>query len=146
MRTLLCLLVLAACSHTEKPPAAATPSTAPAASRPAAADAGPRAPTHDPRYYAEAGAPDPLACANDKDCIGDTVVDPGGCCVVAGDPLPQTWAWHTWITERRMSQACHDAKCTPVPVPPSMPRACLLEARCVSGVCRNSCDDVPSGQ
>ena len=137
----MAVLLLVACSHAEKPPASA-PASAPTAAQPP--DGGPVAParplvTHDPRYYTEAGAPDPLVCANDKECIGDTVTDPGGCCVIAGDPLPQTWAWHSWITERRMSDRCHDAKCAAVPVPPSMPRACLFEAHCVNGRCANSC-------
>jgi hypothetical protein len=144
VRSVLLILVVA-CSHADRPtPAASRPASAPAP----AADAGPIAAprplvTHDPRYFTEQGAPDPLACTNDKDCIGDTVVDKGGCCVVAGDPLPQTWAWHTWITERRMSETCHEAKCPPVPVPPSMPQACLLEARCVGGACQNSCAAAP---
>src|SRR5262249_21711179 len=114
-------MLLIACSHAER---ASSPSTLPESAPAPIPDPGPvGAPrplvTHDPRDFTEAGGPDPLACGNDKDCIGDTVVDSGGCCVVTGDPLPQTWAWHTWITERRMSAKCHDAKCSPVPVPPS---------------------------
>src|SRR5262245_51508520 len=56
----------------------------------------------DGRYYVDQGAPDPLACRDDKDCIGDTVPDETGCCVRSSEPFPQTWAWHTWSTERRL--------------------------------------------
>ncbi len=145
-RALWLLALLCACSHSEK--------TERADQRPAAAatqhgDAGvlppdqrevPRTIPPDPRYYTAATAPDPLACRADKDCIADTIVDPGhGCCVQGGDPMPQTWAWHAWATEHRMSSSCEDVHCDPVPVPDKMPRACVLEARCIANRCSTSC-------
>jgi hypothetical protein len=138
---LLALLALA-CSHGERRPASA-PASAPSAAR--SPDGGPPASrpvvTNDPRYFVEAGAPDPLACDADKDCIADVIVDQTGCCVVPGEPLPQTWAWHTWLGERRMGDACRGVKCKPLPVP-SMPRSCLLQVRCLSGRCADSCSDL----
>lgn len=138
MHRILIAFLLLGCSHAAPSSITAPqsqPSSAmgtPPASRPAV--------TRDPRYYVAEGAPDPLLCAADKECIGDVVVDSTGCCVVAGEPLPQTWAWHTWVTERRLSDACHDVHCAPLPVP-SMPRACSLRARCLAGRCAASCSD-----
>jgi hypothetical protein len=116
------LLLLAACS---------TPSHAEPASRPAG---------HlvEGRYYVEPGAPDPLACTEDKQCIGDTVTDAGGCCIRSSEAFPQTWPWHTWLSERRMSAACKSVKCPALP-PPEPPPDCAFETRCDKGRCRNSC-------
>jgi hypothetical protein len=123
--------------------------------KPAAADAGPDAggDEHIPkltgprrmeadRYFVDDGAPHPLTCAQDKDCIGDTVPDDTGCCIRSSDPFPQTFAWHAWVTRRRLSQACDEVKCPPLPVP-SMPEVCRLKARCDSGQCRDSCSEEP---
>lgn len=89
-------------------------------------------------YFSMEGAPDPLACKADSECIGDTVTRDDGCCVMSSEPLPQTWAWHTWLSNRRMSEACKPMKC-PQPPPPSMPPDCSFKVKCVGGVCKNSC-------
>jgi len=144
------VLLMIGCSHAPearvKPPAApATPAQAADQSLPPAAGL-PRTIPRDPRYYAPREAPDPLACRDDKDCISDTIVDAkAGCCVVESDPMPQTWAWHAWVTEHRMSPSCDDAKCQPVAVPDNLPRACLLEARCQAGRCDTRCETGDTG-
>lgn len=139
---LVLLFVWAACSHEARPAPAApgkTPETAAAESLPPAQPM-PRTVPPDPRYYAPAKAPDPLSCLADKDCIADIIVDTSaGCCVAQSDPMPQTWAWHAWVTEHRLSPDCEDAKCKPVAVPATLPRACLLEARCEDKRCTNTC-------
>jgi hypothetical protein len=126
---------------------------------PAAADAGPDAgsdaggdehiPTltgpprlQDGRYFVDEGAPHPTTCREDKDCIGDTVPDDTGCCIRSSDPFPQTFAWHAWVTRRRLSETCDEVKCPPLPVP-SMPEVCRLRARCDGGTCRDSCSEEP---
>jgi hypothetical protein len=90
------------------------------------------------RYFVLPGAPDPLACSQDKDCIGDTVTRPDGCCVPDPSPWPQTWAWHTWLSERRMSPVCEAVHCPPTPIP-SEPEQCTFDVHCVSGKCANTC-------
>jgi hypothetical protein len=89
-------------------------------------------------YFVDEGAPDPLACRADKDCIGDTVPDDTGCCVRSSDAVPQTWVWHTWMTERRLSGKCDEVKCPPIPVG-KIPEQCKLEVKCVSSRCANTC-------
>jgi hypothetical protein len=91
-------------------------------------------------YFVAEGAPDPRVCARDTDCIGDSVPDQTGCCVRDLEPKPQTWAWHAWIAERRMSQQCDGVKCAPLPVGRRAPEICKLEARCASGRCVNGCE------
>jgi hypothetical protein len=89
-------------------------------------------------YYVEPGAPDPLACTEDKQCIGDTVTDAGGCCIASAAAYPQTWPWHTWLSNRRMSATCKNVKCPELP-PPEPPPDCAFKTRCDHGRCRNSC-------
>ena len=91
------------------------------------------------RYYVEAGAPDPLACKADADCLGDTVTDSTGCCVVSPKPWPQTWAWHTWLSKRRQGYlgACNMA-CPELPGPEQQ-EACRFAVHCTSGNCTNTC-------
>jgi hypothetical protein len=101
----------------------------------------PRTTAPDPRYFSSSDAPDSLSCRDDKDCIADTIVDTqSGCCLQETEPLPQTWAWHAWVAERRMGGKCHEVKCKPVSIPDKLPKACLLEARCASGRCANTCE------
>jgi len=136
-------LLLVACSHEARPaptPAQGKPPEKAAAEALPPAQPMPRTIPPDPRYYAPANAPDPLSCLADKDCISDITVDTEtGCCVAQSDPMPQTWAWHAWVTEHRLSPDCRDAQCKPVAVPATLPRACLLEAHCNNGRCSNGC-------
>lgn len=90
------------------------------------------------RYYHEPGAPDPLACKEDAECLGDTVVRVDGCCVPDPTPWPQSLAWHTWLSERRRSEFCKAVQCPPTP-DPILPQRCYFEGRCVAGRCQNSC-------
>jgi hypothetical protein len=96
----------------------------------------------DDRYFVDEGAPDPRACAADKDCIGDSVPDDTGCCVRSQEAFAQTWAWHTWIVDRRLTGSCAKVSCPPVP-PPAMPEMCRLKVRCQSRVCVDSCSEQP---
>ena len=96
----------------------------------------------DDRYYVDEGAPDPRACLEDKDCIGDTVPDETGCCVRSQQAFAQTWAWHTWIVDRRLAGGCTKVACPPVP-PPTMPQLCALKVRCAERVCVDSCSEQP---
>lgn len=89
-------------------------------------------------YFSTAGAPDPLACSQDSECIGDTVTRDDGCCVMSSEAVPQTWAWHTWLSNRRMSATCKAITC-PALGPPSPPPACAFKLKCVAGKCKNSC-------
>jgi hypothetical protein len=138
------LLALFACSHAERNERSirrpVSPEHAAVTELPPDERGLPAAVPADPRFFKSTAAPDPLSCRADKDCITDTLVDTQrGCCVIKGDPLPQTWSWHAWATEHRLSSECHEVKCEPVAVPDGLPRACLLEARCLAGRCQSSC-------
>jgi len=133
-------LMLFACSHAAGPSTAARPTPEGPAAVSMPPSSPPPAPPPDPRYYTAEKVPDPLSCTDDKECLSDSIVDPGtGCCPVSGEPMPQTWVWHAWVIEHRLSPDCRAARCTPVAVPADLPRACLLEARCELGRCRNTC-------
>jgi hypothetical protein len=94
----------------------------------------------DARYYVDSTGPDPLACATDKDCIGDTVTDDKGCCIASSRAWPQSWAYHTWLsTKRRATAECKAMQCPPLGTP-MPPRACEMDGKCVSGKCQNSCE------
>lgn len=142
------LCVACSSSETSRRPLPRPSETKPVESAAAMPPAGglPRTIPADPRYYAPAGAPDPLSCRDDKDCISDTIVDTqNGCCVQQSDPMPQTWAWHAWIAEHRMAGDCHKTDCKPVAVPDKLPKACLLEAQCANGRCDNTCGGSSAG-
>jgi hypothetical protein len=117
VRLLAVALLLACCSHPVRPPLANTPPAV------VSAASGP--------YFTTGGAPDPLACKADKECLGDTITDAGGCCVPSPLPWPQTWAYHTWLSNRRMSDACKSIKCPDLPPPeePEHCRRCALQER-----------------
>jgi hypothetical protein len=148
VRSLAVLLLVVACSKPQPPPHAPGPPlvmTAPDAALP---DAEPIAMISGPErmidglYYVVEGSPDPLACHNDRDCIGDTVTDETGCCVRETESFAQTWAWHAWVTRRRLSQDCDGVTCPPLPVG-AMPQLCRLDVRCASGRCVDACDQQP---
>jgi hypothetical protein len=88
-------------------------------------------------FYMEEGAPDPRHCSIDTECLGDTVTVANGCCVEDSTPIPQTWAYHTWLSTHRMTPACQSLGC-PI-LPPQMPPECAFQMRCVEGLCQNSC-------
>jgi hypothetical protein len=97
------------------------------------------------RYFVDDGAPHPLACLRDKDCVGDTVPDETGCCVRSSEAYPQTWAWHSWVTDRRLSGGCEAVRCPPLPMA-SMPELCRLKVRCAERRCVNTCDSPEPGK
>lgn len=152
MRVPVTVLLFAslACSGSPKRPAEPRPED------PAAQDAGPvdggpdvhipklsgPARLLDDRYFVDEGAPHPQTCSEDKDCIGDTVPDATGCCVRSQEAFAQTWAWHTWIIDRRLAGGCTKVTCPPVP-PPTMPKMCRLQVRCVARVCVDGCSEEP---
>jgi hypothetical protein len=86
------------------------------------ADCSPAGRIVEEHYFVADSTPDPLACTADSDCIVDTVTLEDGCCIGSSAIFPQSWAWHTWISERRMSGARSNVSCPPVP-PPSPPRS-----------------------
>jgi len=91
-------------------------------------------------YFSLPGAPSPLACAADADCIVDTVPDAAGCCMSSFGLHPQSWSWHSWTSQHRQSPACADAHCPPPPPPtPPNPDDCHVQGRCVAGRCRDAC-------
>ncbi len=94
----------------------------------------------DERYYVVEGAPHPLACTTDRECIGDNVTDETGCCVRSADTHPQTWEWHAWVTQRRLSQDCDKVTCAPIPVT-AMPKICRLDVFCRAGQCADRCEE-----
>jgi hypothetical protein len=114
---------------------------APSASVPASAAGGRM--VYD-RYYVDSTAPDPLACSADKDCVGDTVTDEKGCCIVSSRAWPQSWPYHTWLSKTRRQDApvCKAMECPPLGSP-SMPAACEIAVKCVTGKCQNACGKVP---
>jgi hypothetical protein len=133
---LLSMIAAAACGPAKSPPPVSNPPPPVPDAAPAKVDPAPR--MIDGRYYVEAGAPDPLACQVDKDCIGDTVTDEGGCCIASPAPYPQTWPWHTWLSNRRMSATCKAVTCPPLPIPTEPPK-CAFDVHCQAGKCVNSC-------
>jgi hypothetical protein len=90
------------------------------------------------RYFSEAGAPEPLACTQDSDCMGETVTNSGGCCVDDPFPYAQTHAYHEWLQKRRQAPVCEKAGCPP-PRPPPQPPDCSFQVKCVAKKCKNSC-------
>lgn len=93
----------------------------------------------DGRYFSEPGAPDPLACTKDSDCMGDTVTNAGGCCVEDPFPYPQSRSYHDWLQKRRQSEACSKAGCPPPRPPPQPPECSYKGLKCVNNKCKNSC-------
>ena len=88
-------------------------------------------------YYSEPGAPHPVRCQADRDCIGDALPNATGCCVTDSTPRPQSRAYRTWLMQRRSTEACRQRRC-PV-ISPSPPRDCEIRVRCVQNECRNAC-------
>ena len=84
-------------------------------------------------------APDPLACEQDSDCVFAPVVTQDGCCVAM--PLtPQSRSWHSWVRQRRSTEACERVRCEPLP-PPTV-RECSTQVHFSEGRCRDSCSVV----
>ena len=102
-----------------------------------------------PGPFSAQGAPDPMTCTQDADCMGDTVLcnagqagqgfcpaDGAGCCVVSSTPVAQNRAYRTWAMAWR-DKHCASVKC-PV-FSPSRPRDCEFAVRCVENTCQNTC-------
>ena len=95
-------------------------------------------------YFSMPGAPEPRACTASTDCIIDTAVSSDGCCVREFGLHPQSWPWHTWVSQHRMSATCASAACPPPPNPvPPEPGDCHMVAQCVAGRCGDACMPVP---
>ena len=84
------------------------------------------------------GAPHPLACAADADCIAGPGVNPeNGCCdtgVEVGVYGRAYVQWRAgWVRDN-----CGGVECPMLP-PPAPPLRCALQGRCVAGRCAGSC-------
>jgi hypothetical protein len=89
-------------------------------------------------FFLADGAPDPLACATDADCLGDTVPAPGGCCQNPLDLRTYSQAYRTWLARWRPAH-CADVTC-PEPPAASPPGDCYFRVHCTTeGTCANSC-------
>lgn len=102
-------------------------------------------------FFIAEGAPDPLLCVLDEDCMSGTIacaeategllfceVGSAGCCVGDSTPIAQSRAYSQWSDQWREAH-CADITC-PI-FGPSPPRECELSVACVDGVCQNSCVD-----
>lgn len=149
MRAPLALLIFTtACGSTAPPPPphqepplqqTPPPETPPAALQPPAEST-----MLEGIYFSMPGAPEPRACTTNADCIIDTAVSSDGCCVREFGLHPQSWPWHTWVSQHRMSPACARAACPPPPSPmPPDPSDCHVQAQCVAGRCGDACRPVP---
>lgn len=89
-------------------------------------------------YYVEPGAPDPLACKRDDDCVADVVTrDAAGCCMV-NNPYAQTRAWRDWMMARRRTGVCDHVRCDEG-LQMAPPPTCATQVRCVVGRCQDAC-------
>jgi hypothetical protein len=89
-------------------------------------------------FFVRPGAPHPLGCTIDTDCVSAPGVNPdNGCCDtgVPVRPLARAyvdWRW-AWVREN-----CEGVECPILPPPAPMP-PCALEGRCVEGRCTGNC-------
>jgi len=90
-------------------------------------------------FYVDEGAPDPLACTSDEECVAYGVLDRGGCCWSYRDmnAAVMSTAYRDWTNARR--QVCDTAACPSPPVP-TQPPDCLFDVRCADGRCANACE------
>ncbi len=94
----------------------------------------------EPAQFTPPGAPDPLACHNDNECVPGPVVDPNnGCCdtgVALGVHAKAYVEWRaSWVREH-----CAASECPPRSSP-ALPRPCATQGRCEAGRCRDSCPE-----
>ncbi len=89
-------------------------------------------------YFVTDEAPDPVACAADADCIGNTLLGADGCCRDPLTLLPHSKAYDAWQGARQSGPECADVTCPPPP-DAGEPADCYFDVRCVEGACRNSC-------
>ena len=88
-------------------------------------------------YYVEPGAPDPLACQTDSDCVADVVTKADGCCMV-NNPYAQSRAWRDWLLKHESSDSCAHVDCsTAMQMAP--PPSCASQVSCSAGHCVDAC-------
>jgi hypothetical protein len=89
-------------------------------------------------HFVRPGAPHPLACTADDDCVPAAGVNPDeGCCTTG---VPTTIASHAW-TEWYGAWArahCATVRCPPRP-PPAPLLPCGYQGRCANGRCTSRC-------
>src|SRR5262249_56300445 len=76
-------------------------------------------------YYMEPGAPDPLACKSDSDCVADVVVKDDGCCMI-NSPYVQSRAWRDWLLAHTSSPRCANADCSTA-IHIAQPPSCITD-------------------
>jgi hypothetical protein len=90
-------------------------------------------------HFVRPGAPHPLACAADGDCVPAAGVNPDeGCCTTGVPTGIASRAWVEWHAAWAR-QHCAAVRCPPLP-PPAPLRPCAQEGRCASGRCANRCE------
>ena len=91
------------------------------------------------RDMAKRDRPDPAACETAADCGPGPLVDPGNVCCDSGVHLGVfSRAYLDWRAQLRTTE-CKAAACPALP-PPTPPRACATEPRCVAHRCTGSCE------
>lgn len=90
--------------------------------------------------FVRSGAPHPLACVTDEDCVSGPGVNPdNGCCDTGVHNGVYSRAYLQWRGGwARM--ACVNVDCPMLRLPPAPPSPCVTEGRCLSGRCGNTCD------
>ena len=95
-------------------------------------------------FFMAEGAPSPLACTQDAECIVNSLPDAQGCCLDTSKVwVPQTTAYSYWHAQWQQRN-CADTTCPPPPLP-YPPEECRTAARCVDGRCTDSCGPAGDG-
>lgn len=88
-------------------------------------------------FFTAPGAPDPVMCEEDADCMGDTTLGEDGCCNEPTTIKAFSKDYRKWTSEWR-KRSCEDVTCPPPPNP-AQPADCYFQVRCVESACVNSC-------
>jgi len=123
----MCLAILAGCGSSRPAP---TPEPEPELTAPASTPPGELV----DGCYVEEGAPAPLGCTEDSECIGGGIFDPASCCMT-GVTHTHSRTYHAWQLEAFRARC--DGQCIESP---SRPLPCQTVARCVSGRCADTCE------
>ena len=91
-----------------------------------------------PQQFVRPGAPHPLACTSDADCMPAAGVNPAeGCCTTGVPTHIASRAWVEWYGAWAKAH-CAGFRCPPLP-PPAPMLPCGYEGRCTNGRCTSRC-------